>query len=78
MSYSIRQWMTCGNVMFDEKLEAKTAEEAIACCRKLAGIYKSVVSDMFAERVKALEVGKTAKIHDGALKLTIIVRRRKR
>lgn len=77
MGYTIRRWMTCTDQLFDESMRADTAEEAIQCCRKLAGIYHSVVNANFIERVNGLEFGKTARIKDKALKLTILVRRTK-
>ena len=78
MGYTIRRWITCTDNLFDESMKAGSATEAVACCKKLAGIFHSVVDEKFISRINSLQVGETARVKNRDVKLTIVVRRTKK
>lgn len=77
MGYTVRRWMTCTDQLFDETLRAETAEDAVKCCKKLAGIYNSMINERNSDRIKGLQVGQRVTIREKCLKITILVRRTK-
>lgn len=75
MSYTIRRWMSCGEMLIDDSAKAKTADEAIEKARKLAGICRALINDDICQKIRELEVGETLKVKRPSLKFTLHVRR---
>lgn len=75
MSYTIRRWMSLGDMLIDDSAKAKTADEAVEKARKLAGICSSLINDDICQKIRKLEAGETLKVKRPSLKFTLHVRR---
>lgn len=75
MSYTIRRWMSLGDMLIDDSAKAKTADEAVEKARKLAGICSSLINDDICQKIRELEAGETLKVKRPSLKFTLHVRR---
>lgn len=77
MSYTIRRWMTIPGMSFDDSAKAKTADEAIEKARKLAGIFRGLVTEEVEKSVCNLEPGEALRIRRPSIKFSMRIRRNK-
>ncbi|MBQ9612248.1 MAG: hypothetical protein IJV14_06625 [Lachnospiraceae bacterium] len=78
MSYTIRRWMSSGDILFDDSAKAKTADEAIQEAKRLAGICRSIINDDIKQKIKEMKEGEKIIIKRRALKFTMHIKRLKR
>lgn len=77
MSYTIRRWISSGGMLFDDSAKAKTADEAVLKARKLAGIFRGLVTEEVEKSVCNLEPGEVLSIRRPSLKFSMRIRRNK-
>lgn len=75
MKYSLRRWLTMGDMLIDDSSVAYSPEDAVKEAERLSGILRTLITEERKQEILNMEPGDRMRIKKPKLKFTLNVRR---